>query len=277
MGNYTTYDFFNKNVYVTGDIHGNYALLINKLKTNNINNALIIVAGDIGIGFEKSEHYHQVYSANMSKYLRQNDIDILCIRGNHDDPQYFNEPNMAINEKHWKCIPDYSVIRVFNNSEDLNTPTITMLGVGGATSIDRTHRLREELKYSLMAKKYGSTLKKFYWDGEHPFYDKEALNKIKEDGILIDTVITHTCPSFAYPTHKKGIEYWILMDADLDKDLDTERKIMDNIYFHLIDDKQPIKQWYYGHYHSTNVQMYDNIKFKLMNCIDYNFELIKLL
>lgn len=277
MGNYTTYDFVNKEVYVTGDIHGNYTSLIQKLKDNEISNALVIVAGDIGIGFEQPEHYHQVYMKNMSKFLRTNNVGILCIRGNHDDPQYFNVPEVSINEKHWKCIPDYSLIRVFNNSEDLTIPTMTILGIGGATSIDRIERLRAEHKYIIAHQRYGARLKKFYWADEHPFYDEEALKKLKEDNILIDTVITHTCPSFAYPTHKKGIEYWTLMDVDLNKDLDMERSIMDNIYYHLIGDKQPIKQWYYGHYHSTNIQTYDGVKFQLMNCIDYNFELIKIL
>ena len=44
-------EFFNKKIYVTGDVHGNLSELVYYLKSMNVSNSVVIVAGDIGLGF----------------------------------------------------------------------------------------------------------------------------------------------------------------------------------------------------------------------------------
>lgn len=46
---------------VCGDIHGEFKTLAYNLKQQKIENAVIVVAGDCGIGFEKAVHYSLIY------------------------------------------------------------------------------------------------------------------------------------------------------------------------------------------------------------------------
>ena len=82
-------------VYVAGDLHGNFSLL--KYKLREMKNSVIFIAGDCGIGFESKKHYENVYNS-IKKILTENNVTILFVRGNHDDPAYFD--GKAINFKY---------------------------------------------------------------------------------------------------------------------------------------------------------------------------------
>ena len=63
---------------------------------------------------------------------------IVMVRGNHDDPSYFNKEKI----KHERCrtIPDYSIIQACGHN---------ILCIGGAVSIDRNYRKKHDAKYHL--------------------------------------------------------------------------------------------------------------------------------
>ena len=190
---------------------------------------------------------------NMNDMLKENNTHILFTRGNHDDPSYFS--NEIINLSNVKTIPDYSIVKVTNEKE-----TQHILCIGGATSIDRMSRIEND---DYIASFGGS--RKSYWEDEQPVFNKEAFDEIKEAGIKINAVVTHTCPSFCYPTNKEGIKSWLVYDKDLSRDLDIERGIMDNIYHRLIkEDRHPIKIWCYGHFHDSYTMEYENTIFRLL-------------
>lgn len=84
----------------------------------------------------------------------------------------------------------------------------------------------------------------------------------------IDTVITHTCPSFCYPLSKAGIESWLLQDTELQGDLNAERNEVDKIYNQLISDNHPLKNWYYAHFHESHTEFIDNISYSLLNVME---------
>lgn len=221
------------NVYVVGDTHGSFRLIQYKIKSDNIEDSVIIVAGDCGFGFEKEAHYKNVYN-KMKKTLIESNVKLVFVRGNHDDPLYFD--GEVINFPNFIAIPDYSVL-IFNDVD----VTYNVLCVGGAISIDRVWRKNNELKYR----------RNLYWDGESPYYSEDILNAIKLDGINIDAMITHTTPSFAPPTDKNGISSFTAIDKDLAVDVDSERRVMDEIYNHIVKkDKHPMKLIIHGHFHS---------------------------
>ena len=59
-------------VVVSGDIHGAFREIVNKVACQyNIQNALVIIAGDCGFGFEREGYYENIYQ-RCSKHLKKN-------------------------------------------------------------------------------------------------------------------------------------------------------------------------------------------------------------
>ncbi len=83
---FSGYDSF----FVCGDIHGEFRTLLYEIKRKKISNAIVLIAGDCGIGFEKREYYEQLYQ-KLSKTLQKLNCQLLLMRGNHDDPEYFEQ------------------------------------------------------------------------------------------------------------------------------------------------------------------------------------------
>ena len=168
------------------------------------------------------------------------------MRGNHDDPSYFNEEKVSY--ERFRCVPDYSVINVCGRN---------ILCVGGAVSIDRKYRRTANLRLE----RRGVAC---YWPDELPVLDLSIIEKISES-CSIDTIVTHTAPSFCPLQDKHGVRAWLLSDPELFGDLDKERDIMDQIYYELIKYKHPLEHWYYGHFHESAATNIDNIIFKMLD------------
>ena len=265
------YNFENvKNVFVMGDIHGDFKTLLYNLKTNanckikinpcneidkkfnynrngytkryrlpnRFNKSIIFVAGDCGFGFNK-DVYYQTELVKLNNFLADCEIHIIFIRGNHDDPRFFNTDILQFSNIH--CVPDYSIVK---------TENLTTLCVGGGLSIDRVWRKQQEERIN---RYNNSNPKRLYWEDEMPVFDKDKLNEIIESKIKIDSIITHTAPSFATPKVKESSIKWIEADPSLKKDIKSERKVMDDI-FKFLNDGEGIKFWAYGHFHLNDVR-----------------------
>lgn len=104
---YNSFDTYKK-FLVCGDIHGEFKTLLYELKRKQIEDAVVLVAGDCGIGFEKPAYYEQLYKKLELTLVKLNCMLIL-MRGNHDNPDYFE--NRLIDYPRMKTIPDYCVIQ----------------------------------------------------------------------------------------------------------------------------------------------------------------------
>lgn len=274
-------DYVVDSVYCIGDIHGNFNALKGFIRQKDIHKSLLIVCGDCGLGFEKNKHYTQTVFPELLKTLTTYDDYLVFIHGNHDNPDLFN--SNIFNYDRLNAIPDYTILNIFYD-EDKCAVKHSILCIGGATSIDRTYRIkvmeenaRRKMIYSHCSfdEAYEKT-QKLYWDNEAPVYNEEILKLIDKTVYPIDIVCTHTAPSFCDPQMKNGIEYWLTKDEKLSDDLDKERKVFDNIYDFLMGNGFTIEKWCYGHFHKHHTEYINGVKFCLLDMdrggrLDYEY------
>lgn len=224
-----------KQVIVSGDIHGDFKGVVFKLCVQySLKDTLLIVAGDCGFGFEKPGYYETVYN-QVAGRLRKANNWVVFLRGNHDDPAYYSEEKVSY--KRWRCIPDYTIIQACGHN---------ILCIGGATSIDRQTRKEENAR----RRERSHLQTAVWWPDEMPVFLPTEIESIPVD-IRIDTVVTHTAPSFCPLESKQGLKSWAAMDPTLIGDVGMERKTMDNIFGCLRQNGQPVERWLYGHFHQT--------------------------
>ncbi len=226
----------NGTIYL-GDIHGNFNQLIGWMHQNkDRENCYLVQVGDFGIGFKPKFEHHEL--KNISKKLKNKNHTVLVIRGNHDNPEYFDGNHDYDNIK---FLPDYTV---------MNLNGYNHLFIGGAVSIDR--RLREE----------GIS----YWKNEIFNYDEEKLKNING----IDVLITHTCMSFNKPTFLNGLVYsFAAKDPELIKELDQERELVDLMWSKLNENGNKIKLHLYGHFHFNNTEFINDTKHILLDIDEF--------
>ena len=240
-------------IYAQSDIHGNLYATTNKIKQYDIHNALFIICGDCGFGFERLGYYKDLILPKLTKVLKKYNCKIIYLRGNHDNPNYFD--GKTINTKYVCTVPDYTIVKCIDKN---------ILCVGGGISIDREWRKYQDLKrlehYSFYHKCTIKEAKKqmplSYWENEQVKYQ----SKINE---RIDIICSHSAPSFCYPFTKGDIVIrYAENDETLLQDIEIERTTLDKVYE---DYKDTITHWYYGHYHSSMMQMINGCMFKLLD------------
>ena len=222
------------NIGFIGDIHGDFKSLLRKIK--DYENTCFIICGDIGIGFSDQplKKLKGMINTTIYPFLKKRNNIIICLRGNHDDPSYFNDD--IIDNDRFYLASDYSVI---------NFKTKNILLIGGGLSIDRQRRV----------------IGKSYWSDELPKFDKDKLDSILNQ-YHIDVIASHTTVSFADPTDKGEIViYFSLFDEKLLEDQIKERSIMDDIYNYIISKQGIFEKWFYGHFHKSYNTTHNSINF----------------
>ena len=201
-------------IYIIGDIHGAFNRLMKKVSDLDLKDCTLICVGDLGMGFNYSPEGERKGCLLMNEFFEERNMIFLSIRGNHDDPQYFNGPN-RIDLSHFKLLPDY-------HTETINDEKF--LFVGGAVSIDRAFR-KEGLSY---------------WSDEVFILKPELVDKC-------DVLITHSAPSWIGPFDKAALSGWCEKDPTL-WDLCYKERIE---HSELIKLCQPSKA-YHGHFHASH-------------------------
>ncbi len=241
-----------KGIVVSGDIHGDFKQLIHKCCIlYGMTDTLIIVAGDCGFGFERPGYYENVYKRCCKRLQKANNW-VVFIRGNHDNPAYFD--GEQVNYKRWKAIPDYTVIKACGH---------TILCVGGAISVDRMLRMYE----NCLITSDGPLAPNIYWPNEPPVFNLDKLVDINEK-CAIDVVITHTSPSFCEKNSHQGLDSWAARDNTLLDDVSEERKTMDHLLEYLTEHHHPISYWYYGHYHESWHSEINGIRYHMLDIME---------
>ena len=242
-----------KQIIVSGDIHGDFKTLVYRLCMQyEMKDTLLIVAGDCGFGFELPGYYDLIYNSVAGRLRKANNW-IVFVRGNHDDPSYFEEEKVPY--RRWRCVPDYPIIKACGHN---------ILCVGGAVSIDRQIRIQKNMRRN----KYGHNKTACWWNGEPPVFEGDAIESIPKE-ILIDTVISHSCPSLCNLNETHYLKAWAENDPDLIKDVADERIAIDNIHHRLVLNNHPVKQWFYGHFHRSQYEVIDGIRYSMLDIMEF--------
>lgn len=242
-----------KQVIICGDIHGDFKTLVYKLCVGwHYTDTLLIVAGDCGFGFNKPGYYQTVYNQVVGR-LRKANNRVVFIRGNHDDPAYFAEERFHY--ERWRCILDYSVIRAAGHE---------ILCIGGAISVDRKVRMKENDQLIQL----GHTQTASWWADEAPVFRPDEIASIPEN-ISIDTVVTHSSPSFCELRTKDGLKAWAVYDPALVWDCAHERETMDKILSCLEEHHHVVENWFYGHFHSSWSEMIGGVQYTMLDILEF--------
>lgn len=250
-----------KSVVISGDIHGDFNELVFKLCIQHqMTDTLLVVAGDCGFGFEKKEYYEQMLRRN-AKRLNEANNWVVFVRGNHDNPAYFD--GVTFKHKRMTCVPDYTVLQACNH---------TILCVGGGISIDRKVRMeawgKKKAKHGFDSNSNEGIPRAYYWPDETPVYDEKKMDAIRS-AYSIDTVITHTAPSYCELQTKGGLTRWTADDPALMTDVQAERATMDQLFKRLQADLYPVSHWYYGHFHQSWHSAIDGILYRMLYIMEF--------
>lgn len=238
-------------ILILGDIHGNFNFLKNQITSKKITDCTLIQVGDFGIGFTYEEN-DNITLKNLDNFLGENNIKMYVIRGNHDNPMYFEGNHIYDN---LKLLKDYTTDIIDGYK---------FLFIGGAISVDRTQRIRENNSNI----RYGGR-KRCYWENEGVVYNTEILKDVQD----VDIVITHTAPDWCFPNNKLGfgrfVEDWAKYDTKLIEDLSFERNQMTNIFLDLYKNNNNIKKHFYGHFHNSNLDNFDGVDHHLLDINEF--------
>lgn len=242
-----------KQIIVCGDIHGNFNGIVFKLCIQYAcTNTLLIVAGDCGFGFHKPGYYEQIYNSVAGRLRKANNY-VVFVRGNHDDPAYFAEEKVSY--KRWRTVPDYSVIQACGHN---------ILCIGGGISIDRLMRQEENARM----RERGHFQTAVWWPDEAPVFNPDAIDFLPVE-IQVDTVVTHSAPSFCELNSKYGLRSWAVEDPRLLDDVEAERRTIDEIQECLLRNEHPVKRWFYGHFHQSWNAMIEGIRYYMLDIEEF--------
>lgn len=209
------------------------------------NDSVIIILGSCGFGTKEFSYFEKKLSP-LNDILAKNNCHVLFVRGNNEDPSYFDEEK--INFSNIKTLVSNCIV-AFN--------TFNCLCVGGGLSMDREWRKNK-------GKDFGTS----YWENEDVVIDWDDMKKTIEN-TKIACVISHQIPTFAHPVADNQ-NRWIKNDPDLGADMVRSRLNMDLLYTEFIkNDNKPFVWWntYPG---SPAKQSINNISFRHENSAPIN-------
>jgi 3-oxoacid CoA-transferase subunit A len=235
-------------IFIMGDIHGlasNFTSRINFYIPEPQEDDIIICLGDVGL-----EYGNQV-QGSLRKAMSKFPGTIYIMRGNHDNRYWANHVEFREVYTDYLAYPigqyrfddneypkllyhkKYPNIKyIFDGGGVYNIEGYNILFIPGAYSVDKYHRLDNNLPYE--------PREQLTWlECEHIFSDIDIIHSLGED---IHFVCSHTAPLCIQPYFKD----LFLSFIDQSKVDNYMERFLDEVYAAVGKD---MKRWYFGHYH----------------------------
>lgn len=212
-------------IIAIGDIHGEFSKMqrgISDIMESAGEPVNFVQVGDFGLGFEKPKEDHARLTT-INHFLKEKDSNLWVIRGNHDNPAFWQ----------WGCGYQFSNIHFVPDDSIVKLDDKLCYFAGGAVSIDRSRR----------------TQGIDYWAGE--ICSERNLMGFKD---YIDILFTHDVyhPVSPFGTTSDVLKYWCERDENLMGDIIQSQHSMMSLY-HAVYDTNPNFSWYHGHYHESHL------------------------
>lgn len=228
-------------IIAIGDTHGQFESLILYLEKflKDQTNVHFVQVGDFGIGFKPSWEYQQLSA--IDSLMGESNSKFYAIRGNHDNPAYWNR-NTGFDFGNIEFVEDDS-IKILDGK--------TCYFAGGAVSVDRCKR----------------TQGRDYWRGEEYNMKRKAINLA---GHHIDVLFTHDvyhgCSPFTI--NNPTVNYFMAHDEYLEFDIINHNKRMETLYREVLS-SNPKFSWYHGHYHEPHVTIIGEQKTHALDIFEF--------
>ena len=235
-------------IYALGDIHGNLKRVRELVEGRNLRGDTIIQVGDFGMGYHPTNDRSNLQKLN--EYLAGRECTLWAIRGNHDDPAFFDGRFTMSN---LRLVRDYTTAEIEG---------LRFLFCGGATSIDRM----QSIERMMVAETYGHS-EPCYWPAESFVLRPDLLEAVGR----LDVVVTHTAPEWCHPENKDGfgdfVTEFFADDPKLERDLREERAEMSEM-FRLIAGSGA-RLHIYGHFHQSRATKGERMVHHLLGVGEY--------
>lgn len=222
----------NRNIYITGDCHGNFDKIASFCREyHTTRNDIMIILGDAGINFSNT-----LRDRIKKQCINSLPITLFCIHGNHemrptkvfDVTDYGEKTNKkSYHLKKWHGGKVYvesafPSILFARDGEVFDLNGISTLVCGGAYSPDKPQHLANMWPW---------------FPDEQPDnrIKRRVEKKIESLGWKVDVMLTHTIPSWYLPF--LHLSPWPGIDRSTELWLDR------------IENKLDYKKWYAGHFH----------------------------
>lgn len=220
-----------KNLFFMGDIHGEFAKVVSDITYRyKLTDTVVIITGDSGFWYHKPGYYERLWH-RMKKRLEASNNMLLCVRGNHDNPWYYDPANWSGYDR-WKTIQDYEILDILGTK---------ILCIGGATSKDQSERIE------LNQKEEKRSGRKVWWKEERPL--RIPLSHLPN---RVDIIVSHEAP----------IQIGPVVYRDNNMSLEIYRNICeDRDYLGEVLQELKPTHWYFGHYHKSFSGTFGNTRY----------------
>ncbi len=229
-----------RSLFICGDIHGELKKLVYETIQCKwgLKNSDIIVVGDFGVGFGRKLSMQVAYEKIEKRLERDNNV-LWAIRGNHDDPSWFDGTR------------DFPRLHFLKDHEVIEVCGKKIYPIGGATSIDidmPDHKGRSRRWYNDRYIRLGSS-QRCWWEGENIVPSKNP------HPIRVDIILSHEAPLAFEPVPIRpencSNETWDKVLAD--------RSYLDKVLYDV-----NARWWFYGHYHTSYSGHIGNLMYRCL-------------